>query len=327
MAGMALICFVQSVVTTSQTAPRCNQLLMSGDPLLSVTACPRMTQGNIKGQAVDFSIPLYQYSLADATDTYPKRLQHPKKDAMKSQRAQPYQTRRNSKFENAAESCHPTSRKQTTNPQLQPENLKMEWEKWARYYIITIKKSIIDAVAPDKKSQGPTLSAHHLGCPYQSNDFLGKTFSFLQLPRLHLFQIISHFVLQCLAILSASPEMDLNEHEWCDSHQFWQLESSLMVADVWSCGVTVHAILVGSYPVEDPDEPKDFGKTIQSPNGSCCYLLNSQMITIPEIRNHEWFLKNLPTDLEDEKTMGSHFEESDQPMVLVDECWTIWTWT
>lgn len=83
MAGMALICFVQSVVTTSQTAPRCNQLLMSGDPLLSVTACPRteqflpeVTQGNIKGQAVDFSIPLFQYSLADATDTYPKSLQH-----------------------------------------------------------------------------------------------------------------------------------------------------------------------------------------------------------------------------------------------------------
>ncbi|KAG4118944.1 hypothetical protein ERO13_D11G049200v2 [Gossypium hirsutum] len=41
-------------------------------------------------------------------------------------------------------------------------------------------------------------------------------------------------------------------------------------------------------------------------------------ITIPEIRNHEWFLKNLPADLMDENTMGNHFEEPDQPMQSMD---------
>lgn len=39
-----------------------------------------------------------------------------------------------------------------------------------------------------------------------------------------------------------------------------------------------------------------------------------QRITIPEIRSHSWFLKNLPADLMDERTMGSQFEEPDQPM-------------
>lgn len=43
-----------------------------------------------------------------------------------------------------------------------------------------------------------------------------------------------------------------------------------------------------------------------------------QRITIPNIKNHEWFLKNLPADLMDERTMGNQFEEPDQPMQSID---------
>ncbi|KAL6994574.1 Serine/threonine-protein kinase sapk10 [Sarracenia purpurea var. burkii] len=128
------------------------------------------------------------------------------------------------------------------------------------------------------------------------------------------------------------------------------------IADVWSCGVTLYVMLVGSYPFEDPDEPKDFRKTIQrvlhvqysipdsiqiSPE--CWHLISrifvadpkqssfgrhmslisfdelmQQRITIPEIRTHEWFLKNLPVDLMDETTMSNHYEEPDQPMQSSD---------
>lgn len=34
---------------------------------------------------------------------------------------------------------------------------------------------------------------------------------------------------------------------------------------MWSCGVTLYVMLVGAYPFEDPDEPKNFRKTIQVP--------------------------------------------------------------
>ncbi|KAM0864467.1 hypothetical protein ACQ4PT_043919 [Festuca glaucescens] len=89
------------------------------------------------------------------------------------------------------------------------------------------------------------------------------------------------------------------------------------MADVWSCGVTLYVMIVGAYPFEDQDDPKNIKKIIQRiaavdykiPNNilispDCRRLISliftsnpTKRITMREIKRHPWFLKNLPREL------------------------------
>ncbi|KAK6136846.1 hypothetical protein DH2020_029401 [Rehmannia glutinosa] len=172
------------------------------------------------------------------------------------------------------------------------------------------------------------------------------------------------------SVLHSQPKSTVGTPAYIAPEVLLKKEYDGKIADVWSCGVTLYVMLVGAYPFEDPEEPKNFRKTIQrilnvqysipdyvhiSPE--CRHLISRifvadpakvfihlfidglrkfldsfismyyvrQRITIPEIKNHEWFLKNLPTDLMDDSMANNQFEEPEQPMQSDDEIMQIIT--
>lgn len=106
---------------------------------------------------------------------------------------------------------------------------------------------------------------------------------------------------------------------------------------MWSCGVTLYVMLVGGYPFEDPEDPKNFRKTVQKIMGAqyaipdyvhvspeCRDLLSrifvvnpDHRITMAQIISHPWFVINLPIDIMIDGTMD--YEEPDQPMQNMNE--------
>jgi len=141
------------------------------------------------------------------------------------------------------------------------------------------------------------------------------------------------------SVLHSQPKSTVGTPAYIAPEVLLKKEYDGKIADVWSCGVTLYVMLVGAYPFEDPDEPKNFRKTIQRIlsvqysipdyvhiSAECRDLIAkifvgnpTTRITIPEIRNHPWFLKNLPADLVDDSTMSSQYEEPEQPMQSMDE--------
>ncbi|XP_024317501.1 serine/threonine-protein kinase SAPK3 isoform X1 [Brachypodium distachyon] len=119
------------------------------------------------------------------------------------------------------------------------------------------------------------------------------------------------------ALLHSKPKSTVGTPAYIAPEVLSRKEYDGKVADVWSCGVTLYVMLIGSYPFEDPEDPRNFRKTISRILGvqysipdyirvsSDCRRLLSQIftadpskrITIPEIKKLPWYLKSLPKEI------------------------------
>ncbi|KAL8116209.1 serine/threonine-protein kinase SRK2E [Apium graveolens] len=140
------------------------------------------------------------------------------------------------------------------------------------------------------------------------------------------------------SVLHSQPKSTVGTPAYIAPEVLLKKEYDGKTADVWSCGVTLYVMLVGAYPFEDPEEPKNFRKTIHRIlnvqysipdyvhiSAECRHLISrifvaepAKRISMDEIKNHDWFLKNLPADLIDENKLNQ-YNEPEQPMQSVDE--------
>ncbi|XP_026664603.1 serine/threonine-protein kinase SAPK2 isoform X1 [Phoenix dactylifera] len=157
-------------------------------------------------------------------------------------------------------------------------------------------------------------------------------------------QIHDHiFLIFQSSVLHSQPKSTVGTPAYIAPEVFSRKQYDGKIADVWSCGVTLYVMLVGAYPFEDPDDPRNFRKTIGRilsvqysipdyvrVSMECRHLLSrifvanpEQRITIPEIKIHPWFLRNLPIELTDEYQSGLQNSNTNTSSQSVEEIMTI----
>ena len=141
------------------------------------------------------------------------------------------------------------------------------------------------------------------------------------------------------ALLHSQPKSTVGTPAYIAPEVLSRKEYDGKIADVWSCGVTLFVMLVGAYPFEDPEDPRNFRKTIGRIIGvqysipdyvrvsaECRNLLSrifvadpAKRITIPEIKQNPWFLKKLPRETMEAERKGGEDTQKDQPRQCVEE--------
>ncbi|CAA0833878.1 Serine/threonine-protein kinase SRK2B [Striga hermonthica] len=143
------------------------------------------------------------------------------------------------------------------------------------------------------------------------------------------------------SVLHSKPKSTVGTPAYIAPEVLSRREYDGKLADVWSCGVTLYVMLVGTYPFEDPDDPKNFRKTISRIMAAeykipdyvyisqdCRHLLSRiftanphKRINVKEMKSHPWFLKKLPKELTEENQ--AVYYQKDEPSFSLQSIDTI----
>lgn len=141
------------------------------------------------------------------------------------------------------------------------------------------------------------------------------------------------------SVLHSQPKSTVGTPAYIAPEVLSKKEYDGKIADVWSCGVTLYVMLVGAYPFEDPDDPRNFRKTLTRILGvqysipdyvrvsmDCKHLLSrifvdnpEKRITIAEIKTHPWFVKNMPSVFKDDEESSLEVEKTNMPSQSIEE--------
>ncbi|KAL3584170.1 hypothetical protein D5086_015231 [Populus alba] len=141
------------------------------------------------------------------------------------------------------------------------------------------------------------------------------------------------------SVLHSQPKSTVGTPAYIAPEVLSRKEYDGKIADVWSCGVTLYVMLVGAYPFEDPEDSRNFRKTIQRilsvhysipdyvrVSKECKHLLSrifvadpEKRITIPEIKTHSWFLRSFPVELKEEKDGSLQINDRNEESQSIEE--------
>nr|KAJ0207401.1 hypothetical protein LSAT_V11C500245160 [Lactuca sativa] len=141
------------------------------------------------------------------------------------------------------------------------------------------------------------------------------------------------------SVLHSQPKSTVGTPAYIAPEVLSKKEYDGKIADVWSCGVTLYVMLVGAYPFEDPDDPRNFRKTLTRILGvqysipdyvrvsmDCKHLLSrifvdspEKRITIAEIKKHPWFMKNMPAEFTDEEESGVEVMKANTELQSIEQ--------
>ncbi|GAU36713.1 hypothetical protein TSUD_217700 [Trifolium subterraneum] len=129
------------------------------------------------------------------------------------------------------------------------------------------------------------------------------------------------------SVLHSQPKSTVGTPAYIAPEVLTKREYDGKIADVWSCGVTLYVMLVGAYPFEDPEDPRNFRKTIGKilsvqykvpdfvrVSSECIHLISQIFVANPEKVGGSWQTNDVNNPSQSVDEILSIIQEARKPL-------------